>query len=157
MNSCLILDFITGVSILFLLYLFHRITLWMLTPSIISFDLIENIYLYMRSNKEHNAVFILFPLFVSFVHFLIASILIVVRSQFSKIENFSEILLISLIPAFICILMTLSIQAIVHYQSPDESEIYQGSLGASFSSLVPNTFILWLGGVAGWLLVRAFK
>jgi thiosulfate reductase cytochrome b subunit len=156
MNLCnygLILDLITGSSLMFLLCIFHRTTMWMLTPNIISFDLIKEIYLHVKLNKESNIL--LFPLFVSLAHFLIAAILVVARSQFSKIENLSEILLISLVPAFLDILMISSIQIIVRFQAPDESEIYQGSLGNSFYYLVPNTFVLWLGGVAGWLIVRA--
>lgn len=156
MNNLLILDLIVGLILLLILSFFHRLTFWMFTPTLSVFaDLLsgqkrEDILQAIKITPGLPLIY--FMIFL--IHALIAAFCVFLRYKLDSRITFFNILLIGITPVLLLYSYTIALYLFAYFCTKDYQEIYQGSLVENIPLLTSNTFVLILGGLIGWVVIR---
>ena len=120
MNNIFIINFLTGLTILFSLIIFHWITFSIFTNGLDFFD--ELFFSDKRKILFHeieiNPAFILVYIISISIELLIAALIILIRNTFAYFTTINDIILICLIPALIIYLLVITIGLIQNYIVP---------------------------------------
>ncbi|MGB3639107.1 MAG: hypothetical protein WBA39_16265 [Rivularia sp. (in: cyanobacteria)] len=159
MNNIFIINFLTGLTILFSLIIFHRITFYIFTPALDFFD-----KLFFSDKRktlfheiERNPAFILGYIISISTEFLIGTFSILLRNILGFVTTINDVILISLIPALIIYLLIFIIGLIQNYIDPSLKKYQISIYPTDIRLLLANTIIIFFGGLTSLLLIRVFN